>query len=722
MPTLREILDDTSYPLLTVIARQRGLTVPHNCSKSDLVALVHEALSDPERLQATLATLSQAERAVLEDLRVAGGHLPRYHLARRHGDLRRHRPWQDDAPARPWEDPQSPTERLYFLGLIFYHKPTRDLIIPTDLLDQYPAPERPAVTEEPTPGSFPTAMLAAHDLGWLLVLLDTTQTRLLHQRWLPPSFLHTWGERCTVSPAHPEAGSELQTERRRFLHFAAEAAGLVAPAGVLLKPTPAAWVWLAANPVERFGTLWEGTTAASNERWSRYRLPGHKLLCRPMVLMEAVLAALRHEVAQALEEETVTLDRLPDLSFGTPTAFAERILARDPEPRNDLQRPEILNADELLTRAIVALLEGPLRWLGAVTVGPEDGLHLTAWGAHWLHPRAPRPKPPPIAPFTLEPELVFAPPAGLPDLRGLATLATCGERLDDGRFQVTRERFVAALQRGHERNMLLARLNGIAQRPLSGTERARLIAWAEEAGRMVIRRLTVLEVDDPAILARLSGKRRGRSHIVRTLGRRAVAVDEGRLDVLVRRLTKQEGVPPQVELPPEEPPVDPSLGRGGAAQLWLAVKVYRALGRLVDLPVRLSHELVQHLASLAEPGALSASQVAYERAVAALEDAIQGRAAFPVWTETVLPVEESVALIEQALREGYALAMDYYTAGRDVVTHREVEPHRLEQRGKAMYLIGFCRRVQDERVFRVDRIRSLELVPLPEERYTGWDL
>jgi proteasome accessory factor C len=88
----------------------------------------------------------------------------------------------------------------------------------------------------------------------------------------------------------------------------------------------------------------------------------------------------------------------------------------------------------------------------------------------------------------------------------------------------------------------------------------------------------------------------------------------------------------------------------------------------------------------------------------------------------VLPVEESVALIEQALREGYALAMDYYTAGRDVVTHREVEPHRLEQRGKAMYLIGFCRRVQDERVFRVDRIRSLELVPLPEERYTGWDL
>lgn len=722
MPTLHEILKDTPYPLLTVIARQRGLTVPHNCPKDNLIALVHQALSDPERLRATLATLSESERSVLEDLCIAGGHLPRYHVTRRHGGLRRYRPWQDDAPSQPWENPQSPTESLYFLGLLFYDKATRDLIVPEDLLDYYPVPERPAVVEDPTrPSSF-AAMLAAHDVGWLLVLLETTQTRLLHQRWLPPTFLHTWGERCAVGPAHPEAGSELQAERRRFLHFVAEAAGLAAPTGVLLKPTPAAWVWLTSNPLARFGTLWEGLTGASDERWSVYRLPGHKLLHSPMVLMETVLSALRREVGQALEEETVTLDRLPSLTFGTATAFAERILARDPELRNYLQRPEILNADELLTRAIVALLEGPLRWLGAVAEGAEDGLHLTAWGAHWLHPRAPMPEPPPVAPFTLEPALTFAPPRGLPDLLGLATLATCGERLDDGRFRVTRERFVDALQRGHALNTLLARLNEVAQRPLSGTEIATLTEWAEDAERMAIRRLTVLEVDDPAILARLSEKRRGRSHIVRTLGRRAVAVDAGRLDVLVRRLTKQEGVPPQVELPPEEPPVDPSLGRGGAAQLWLAVRVYRALGRLVDLPVRLSYELARHLASLAEPGALSASQVAYERAVEALEDAIQGRAAFPVWTEPVLEVEESVGLIEEALREGYALAMDYYTAGRDVVTHRVVEPHRLEQRGKTVYLVGFCRRVQDERVFRVDRIRTLELVPVPEERYTGWDL
>jgi len=239
---------------------------------------------------------------------------------------------------------------------------------------------------------------------------------------------------------------------------------------------------------------------------------------------------------------------------------------------------------------------------------------------------------------------------------------------------------------------------------------------------MVIRRLTVLEVDDAAILSRLSERRRGRSHVVRTLGRRAVAVDEGRLAALVRRLTEQEGVPPCVDLPPEEPPLDPGLGRGGAAHLWLAARVYRALAQLVELPARLPHELVQHLASLAEPGALSASQVAYEQVLEALRDAIQGRAAFPVWTEAVLPVAESVALIERALAEGYALEMDYYTAGRDVVTHRVVEPHRLEYRGQVAYVVGFCRRAQEGRVFRVDRIRTLELVPLPPERHTGWEV
>jgi proteasome accessory factor C len=77
-----------------------------------------------------------------------------------------------------------------------------------------------------------------------------------------------------------------------------------------------------------------------------------------------------------------------------------------------------------------------------------------------------------------------------------------------------------------------------------------------------------------------------------------------------------------------------------------------------------------------------------------------------------LPVEESLAVIQEALAEGQALEMDYYTAGRDELTHRLVEPYRLEQRGDVHYLVGFCHRAQAERVFRVDRIRSIVKAPM----------
>lgn len=737
MPSLRQLLESTPYPLLCVIARQRDLTVPHNCPKADLVDTLDDALAIPERLQVTLEKLSPAELSVLEDLRLAGGRLPRYHLARRHGDLRRYRPWQEDAPPRPWENPQSPTERLYFLGLIFWEKATRDLVIPDELLALYPTPDRAklARSEGPEMTAYPSAMLAAHDMAQFLARLDITQTRLLHGRWLPLRFLRAWGQHCLIPPANAEARSELQTERRRFLHFLAEATGLAARVGPLLKPTPTAWVWLGMNPLARFGMLWDGLIGASAELWRIHRLPGHDLLRYPL-LIEAVLRALRQDVADALDEldgidqaAAPAPEHFPEISFGTPESFAQRLLARDPEPRSNMGE-RILNADELLAETLAALVEGPLCWLGALEVAPAGDLQLTAWGAHWLCPWAPALETSPVASFHLEPGLIFAPPDGLPDLLDLATLTACGERLADDRFRITPASLVAALQRGHELPMLLERLNHIAQRPLSGGERAELSEWAAAADRMVIRRLTVLEVEDPAILARLSGARRGRKHILSTLGRRVVAVDEGRLPVLVRRLTRQEGMPPRVEVPPQELLAAPaseaslraSLGRGGAAHLWLAAKVYRALGQLIDLPAHLPHELLELLAALAEPGSLTAADVAFERTIEALQNAIIGRAAFPVWTEVELPVEESVALIEEALAQGHALEMDYYSAGREVLTHRVVEPQRLEYRGETVYLIGFCRRAQAERVFRVDRIRTLELVPIPQERYTGWDL
>ena len=60
------------------------------------------------------------------------------------------------------------------------------------------------------------------------------------------------------------------------------------------------------------------------------------------------------------------------------------------------------------------------------------------------------------------------------------------------------------------------------------------------------------------------------------------------------------------------------------------------------------------------------------------------------------------------LAGGFALEMEYYTAGRDVVTHRTVEPYRIEYRKDVPYLIAYCHLAERERVFRVDRIRQIK--------------
>jgi proteasome accessory factor C len=138
------------------------------------------------------------------------------------------------------------------------------------------------------------------------------------------------------------------------------------------------------------------------------------------------------------------------------------------------------------------------------------------------------------------------------------------------------------------------------------------------------------------------------------------------------------------------------------------LKVYQGLGEIIRLPARTPQTLLEYLAALADEEDLAAAETAAEGVLNALREAIVGRAPFPPYPEDGLPVAESLALIRQALE------MDYYTAGRDVLTHRVVEPYRLEQRGQVRYLVGFCRRAQAERVFRLDRICSIVKVPLPD--------
>jgi predicted DNA-binding transcriptional regulator YafY len=53
--------------------------------------------------------------------------------------------------------------------------------------------------------------------------------------------------------------------------------------------------------------------------------------------------------------------------------------------------------------------------------------------------------------------------------------------------------------------------------------------------------------------------------------------------------------------------------------------------------------------------------------------------------------------------------MRYYSASSDRTRRREVDPYRLWYTDGALYLIGYCHRRKEVRMFAVDRILSLSL-------------
>src|SRR5204862_6625790 len=64
----------------------------------------------------------------------------------------------------------------------------------------------------------------------------------------------------------------------------------------------------------------------------------------------------------------------------------------------------------------------------------------------------------------------------------------------------------------------------------------------------------------------------------------------------------------------------------------------------------------------------------------------------------------TTAAVRDALTAGRALRIRYYTAGRDAVSQRTVDPMRLLLADGRGYLEAWCRQADGVRLFRLDRI------------------
>ena len=95
------------------------------------------------------------------------------------------------------------------------------------------------------------------------------------------------------------------------------------------------------------------------------------------------------------------------------------------------------------------------------------------------------------------------------------------------------------------------------------------------------------------------------------------------------------------------------------------------------------------------------------RALAKLGVALGGSADSAVDVRLGDAPEATLGALREAIDAGRQVELDYYTYGRDDLTTRRVDPARVFSDHGNWYLHGFCHRAEDERVFRVDRIRDV---------------
>ncbi|ODU02798.1 MAG: protein pafC [Pseudonocardia sp. SCN 72-51] len=133
-------------------------------------------------------------------------------------------------------------------------------------------------------------------------------------------------------------------------------------------------------------------------------------------------------------------------------------------------------------------------------------------------------------------------------------------------------------------------------------------------------------------------------------------------------------------------------------------------------PVRLTTAeataLLVALRSLGDvPGIVDTAAV--RRATLKIEKAVGDAGLAGVAVELSPEEQATTAAVRGALERGHALRITYYTAGRDAVSRRTIDPMRLllvEGRG---YLEAWCRRAEGVRMFRLDRVEDVEELAEP---------
>jgi proteasome accessory factor C len=74
-----------------------------------------------------------------------------------------------------------------------------------------------------------------------------------------------------------------------------------------------------------------------------------------------------------------------------------------------------------------------------------------------------------------------------------------------------------------------------------------------------------------------------------------------------------------------------------------------------------------------------------------------------------VPNPEHLDAVRRAADDGERIEIEYWSAGRDELTHRRIDPRAVFLAAGEWYVDAYCRQAEANRLFRVDRIRALRV-------------
>lgn len=151
---------------------------------------------------------------------------------------------------------------------------------------------------------------------------------------------------------------------------------------------------------------------------------------------------------------------------------------------------------------------------------------------------------------------------------------------------------------------------------------------------------------------------------------------------------------------------------------WEDGKVYLGNAEHIARPLRLTVDealtLMVGLRALAStPGIAEHEAVA--RALTKLEDATGAVGAASARVQVSIDdgaQQSTLTEARHAVQDHRRVHLRYLVPGRDEVSERDVDPMRVVSLDARWYLEGWCHRAEDVRLFRVDRIQSLDVLDL----------